>query len=108
MTQKVPGTLLHEWTLITGNTPAVRGMQYLCNTTAGSFTVTLPSSPIINDTVSIADYAGTFATNKLIVAPAGSDSIMGTTGGEVMDVQTNNISFTLLYSGNATYGWRII
>ncbi len=108
MTQRVPETLLHDWQLISGNTTAVRGMQYLCNTSSASFTLTLPSSPVINDTVSVADYAGTFATNKLMVAPAGSDRIMGTTGGEVMDVTTNNASFTLVFSGNATYGWRIV
>ena len=44
---------------------AVAGEGYPCNTTSAAFTVTLPSSASVGDTIQIVDYAGTFATNDI-------------------------------------------
>ena len=44
---------------------AVAGEGYPCNTTAGGFTVDLPSSPSVGDTVVVVDYAGTFDTLRI-------------------------------------------
>ena len=46
---------------------AVAGRGYFINTTSATQTVTLPASPAIGDTISIVDYASTFATNNVTV-----------------------------------------
>ena len=43
-------------TVQTGNFTAVANTNYLVNTTSGAITVTLPSSPTLGNTVTIADY----------------------------------------------------
>ena len=58
---------LPAWQVISGYQLAVNGGRYMCNTTAAGFTVDLPESPSAGWTVSISDYAVTFATNNLTV-----------------------------------------
>ena len=48
------------------------GEGYFCNTQAGAFSATLPSSPSAGDIVAIKDYKGTFQNNNLTVARNGS------------------------------------
>jgi hypothetical protein len=55
---------------------AVAGEGYFCNTTSAAFTATLPAGTL-GDEVSLVDYAGTFDTNNLTVAPNGSEKIQG-------------------------------
>jgi hypothetical protein len=93
-----------QWSTKTANYTAVAGDNLFCNTSAGSFTITLPLSPTVNDSVSIADVAGTFATYNLNVARNGQ-KIMGLQEALVLDIQ--NASITLTYSG-ATYGWKLV
>lgn len=83
---------------------AVVGDQLFINTTNSALTITLPPSPSVNDYIDIADYAGTFATNNLTLGRNGNN-IMGVS--EDMDVDTDNISFRLLYI-DSVQGWRII
>jgi hypothetical protein len=92
------------WTIKTANYTAVNNDYLFCNTSAGSFTITLPASPSVNDKVGIADLAGTFASYNLNVARNGQ-KIMGVTEDLALDVQ--NASVVLTYSG-ATYGWRLV
>ena len=92
------------WTIKTANYTAVNNDYLFCNTSAGSFTITLPASPSVNDKVGIADLAGTFASYNLNVARNG-EKIMGVAEDLALDVQ--NASVVLTYSG-ATYGWRLI
>lgn len=91
------------WTTKTANYTAVNGDALMCNTTSSAFTITLPASPAANDTVRIADYAGTFATYNLTVG-RNALKIMGLS--EDMTISTNNTSITLTYI-DATQGWRI-
>ena len=49
--------------VVTGATTMVAGRGYFVNTTSSAFTMTLPSSASIGDTISIIDYAGTFDSN---------------------------------------------
>ena len=46
---------------------AVAFRGYWINTTSNSCTVTLPSSAEAGDTIVIIDYAGTFATNNIVL-----------------------------------------
>ena len=91
------------WTIKTANYTAVAGDNLFCDTTSGSFTITLPASPSNNQTIKIADANGTFNTRPLIVNHNGN-RLQGSVQPLYLDVI--NASVTLTY--NTTYGWRII
>ena len=80
---------------------AVAGEGYPLNTTSSSFTVTLPASPSVGDTIILVDYAGTFATNKIILAPNGN-KIEGDTANKILT--TNREAVTITYV-DSTQGW---
>ena len=96
-----------DWvTTIQTSTPftAVSGKGYFINTTSGSITMNLPSSPSVGDIVSFKDYARTFGTNALTVGRGGSN----------MDGVANDSTFsisgatgTLIYM-DSTKGWSLI
>ena len=48
-----------------GTVTAVSGKGFFLNTTSGSITINLPSSPSAGDIVSIKDYANTFDSNSV-------------------------------------------
>ncbi len=84
------------------NYDAVSGDFIYCNTvTNGSFTVTLPSSPALNDTVKILDIKAGFEDNNLTIARNGNN-IMGLD--EDMLVDKNNASLSLIFIDS---NWRI-
>ena len=64
-----------DWCTTAKTSPftAVSGNGYFVNTTSGAVTVTLPASPSAGDIVSIADYAGTAATNNITIGRNGSN-----------------------------------
>ena len=93
-----------SWSAITTATTATAGSKYFANTAAGSFILTLPASPTVNNSIRIADLAGTFNTKPLTIA-RNSTLIMGLAEDLIVDVK--NASIELVYSG-ATYGWRIV
>ena len=100
------GSLVTPWTIKTTNDPtytAVAKDQILANTTGGAFTITLPATATANDVITIADYAGTFATNNLTINSNGLN-LMGSVQTLVMDVNYNNV--TLIYA-DSTKGWVI-
>ena len=88
---------------VTGDSPitAVTGEGYFLNTTAGAITINLPAGAA-GSIVSIADYAGTWATNKVTVAADGSEKIGGSTLSPILS--TDGQSVTLVYI-DATQGW---
>ena len=49
----------------TASFTATNGDGFFVDTTSGAITVTLPASPSAGDIVSVADYAGTFASNAI-------------------------------------------
>ena len=83
---------------------AVAGDNIFADTSAGAFTITLPSSPTQGDEVSFIDSESTFDTNNLTVEP-GSEKIMANTAGDEMVVDSNNAAFTLVYQDSG-FGWR--
>jgi hypothetical protein len=95
------GAVTWDTTAKTGNFTAVGGNGYFVNTTSGSITVTLPSSPSAGDVVGIADYANTADTNKITIARNGSN-IQGEA--DNFDIKQEGMSVVLLYV-DGTQGW---
>ena len=89
--------------VVTGATTMVAGRGYFVNTTSSAFTMTLPSSASIGDTISIIDYAGTFDSNTCTIG-RNSHKIQGASA--VMTVTTERAAFSLVYV-DATHGWLL-
>ena len=87
----------------TGNYTASAGEGVFCNTTSGSFTLTLPASPSIGDEVSFIDYAGTFDTYALTIG-RNSEKINGATAD--LTVAVERAANTLVYT-DGTQGWLL-
>jgi hypothetical protein len=88
----------------TSNYTAVKGDRLLANTTAGAFTITLPSGPTVGDApVEIMDAQGTFATNNLTVGRNGQ-LIDANAGNLICNV--NGVELTLLFVGGVK-GWSV-
>ena len=82
---------------------AVAGEGYFCNTSSAAFTGTLPAGTL-GDEITFIDYAGTFDTNNLTVAPNGSEKIMGTAAS--LTVSIERAGLTLVYT-DSTQGWLL-
>jgi len=76
---------------------AVAGRGYPCNTTSSAFTVTLPATPSVGDTIILLDYAGTFDTNALTISPNGN-KIEGATDNLVLRGERQGVTFTFIDS----------
>ncbi len=90
------------WTTVASTTTAAAGDRMFVNTSGGGFTINLPGSPTTGDMVQFIDLAGTFASQNLTVGNNGN-RIMRIL--DVMTVSTTGAAFTLVWSGNASYGW---
>ena len=103
-------TLKHiDWQSVTvadGSTTltAEAGKGYFLDTNAGVIEVFLPSSPTRGDTVVLADYSGTFATNQIIINTGGQ--LLDSTAGNDFKVTTNNSIVELVYVDSAK-GWLV-
>jgi hypothetical protein len=84
------------YTFHTSNYTAEAGQGVLADTTGGSFTVTLPASPEVGDTVVVADAGGAWGTNNLTIARNG-ETIEDSATDLVADV--DGVSITLVYDG---------
>ena len=89
------------YSLKTANYTAKDKDGILANTTAGSFTVTLPASPAIGASVVINDAADSFGTNNLIVARNGS-TIETIADNLTLDLSSVSVSF--IYTGTT---WQV-
>ena len=83
---------------------ASAGNGYFLDTNAGIIEVFLPSSPTRGDTVILADYSGTFATNQIIINTGGVN--IDSTVGSEFKVTTNNSIVECVYVDSAK-GWFI-
>lgn len=90
-------------TVKTATFTAVAGEGYFCNTTAGSFTVNLPAGSA-GAVVAVKDYASTFQTNSLTLAPNGSDKIGSSTDDVILTEK--GIALTLVFI-DSTQGWLV-
>ena len=94
-----------EWQSIkTSDFTAVAGEGYFINTTSGQVTMTLPATAHIGDTIRINDFAGTAATNNIIIARNGH-KIEGGAGNGALG--TNKQTATLVYV-NVSTGWKVV
>jgi hypothetical protein len=100
-TQATAATGGGAWTKITANTTATTKKQYVTDTTAGAFIVTLPASPAAGDYVYFMD-AGNWAVNNLTVARNGS-TIEASTTDLVLDVR--GLMVQLIFDGTT---WQVM
>ena len=87
---------------ISANTTLVKKKRYYV-TSASALTLTLPSSPSLDDEIQVVDASGNASTYNITVARNGS-LINGGTGNLIID--TNGGWYTLIYTGS-TYGWKV-
>jgi hypothetical protein len=80
---------------------AVAGEGYFCNTTSAGFTVTLPATPTAGQQIALVDYAGTFDTNAITLAPNGN-KINGSTDTKVLSTEREGVSIVYV---DSTQGW---
>jgi hypothetical protein len=93
-----------SWVAVkTSGFTAVAGEGYFCDTTSAAFTMTLPAGTL-GDEISFVDYAGTFDTNALTVAPDGAEKIQGTAAS--LTVSVERAANTLVYT-DGTQGWLL-
>jgi len=90
-------------TVKTSTFTAVAGEGYFVNTTGGAVTVNLPAGTA-GAVVAIKDYAGTFDTNAVTLAPNGSDKIGGIATDAILSVE--GIAVTLVFI-DSTQGWLV-
>lgn len=89
--------------VISSNTQAKDGYNYMLDSSLGSFTLTLPSVVTSGSRVSVADGTNSLQAYPVTVERNGS-LINGMA--DNLEVNINNIQFTLTYI-NATTGWKV-
>jgi hypothetical protein len=86
---------LQAWTVKTANYTAINGDRLIANTTAGSFTITLPATPVTGAYVQITD-GGNWLTNNLLINRNGS-TIEGIA--DTLAVNIPQTTIELVYDG---------
>ena len=94
------GLGLDEWIKITSNYTASSGNRIIADTTAGSFTITLPSSPSVGSYIVLTD-GGNWRDNPLTIS-AGEASIEGYNDDVLVDI--GGVTTELLWDGSI---WQI-
>ena len=99
------GSASWSTTVKTGDFTAVAGEGYFVDTSSagGPVTASLPAGSA-GAVVAFKDYAGSFDTNKLIIAPNGSDKIGGAAVSK--QIATEGIAVTLIFI-DSTQGWLV-
>ncbi len=100
--QGLTGDINYE--VASSNRNVFAGDLIAADTSSGSFTLTLPSSPNNGDAIDIVDYSGTFPVNPLTVSRNGN-KIEGLEEDLVCNVP--EAYFTLVYAGLAR-GWQVL
>ena len=73
------------------------------DTTAGTFILSFPASPVQGARVFVCDWKNTFGTNKLILGCNGS-----LIEGIAEDMDINNMGFSATFEYDTTMGWKVI
>ena len=95
------GTVDWDTTPKTATFTAVSGNGYFCNTSGGAFTVNLPAGSA-GAIVSLADYAATWQTNNVTVAPNGTDKMGGENNNVTLNTEGQSVTFVYV---DSTQGW---
>jgi len=91
------------WSLKSANYTSVSNDGLFADTSGGVFTILLPVSPIIGDTVSFSDPSSSWGTNNLTIGRNGQ-YINGLAEDLTCDIEKCNIKLIFC---NVTYGWII-
>lgn len=91
------------WSIQATNFSATSGDKILADTSAGSFTITLPATPAVGDTIEIFDGASTFNTYPVTVDRNGSN-ILGLASNFTLENQDSAVEFIYF---NETRGWVV-
>jgi hypothetical protein len=102
VTNSLAGKKNETFSSIVANTNLAAGTRYFV-TSASALTLTLPSSPSVNDQIDVFDASGNASTYNITVARNGK-LINGNAGNFIIDV--NGSWYTLVFTGN-TYGWKV-
>ena len=97
---KIPGT---GWLTKTADYTAKAMERIQGDTSAGAFTITLPSTPAVGAEVEIIDQKGTFRTYNLTLGRNG-EKIQGSAADFVCDIE--DAALRIVYTGS-TDGWKI-
>ena len=97
------GGTVSSWTVVDDDYTASNGDRLLTDTSANTFTVTLPATPSIGDVVEVADGAD-WSINSLIVDRNGS-TIEGLNSNVVLNI--NDIAVRFIYGGTPET-WQVI
>jgi len=92
----------NPWVEKTANYTAVAGDRILADTSAGAYTITLPPSPVIGDTIILTDITKSWPTKNLTIGRNGTD-INNVAENLICDVSGEIL---LRYEGT-TQGWRV-
>jgi hypothetical protein len=92
-----------QWTTKIANYTAVAGDNLLCNSTNGSFNITLPAVPSNNDQVQILDANSTFNLFPVTVKYNGAP-IQGVADDLLLNIK--GAAIALVY--NSSFGWRLL
>jgi len=96
------GAVKWETTPQTGSFQATAGRGYFMNTTSGALTITTPASPSAGDIFAVSDYARTFQTNNLTVAPHSGAKIGGVAANATLSTEGQTATFVYI---DGTQGW---
>jgi hypothetical protein len=94
--------LMPIWTVKTSNYTAVNSDRILADTSVGSFTITLPSSPSAANYIEVNDPEGTWGTNNLTIARNGSN--ISSSAEDLICNYPATIGLTYV---DATIGWKV-
>jgi hypothetical protein len=89
------GTGSITWNQVSSSFAASVNTRYLADTSGGAFTITMPASPSVGDTVYFADAARSWGTNNLTVDGNGNNVVGNTT----LEVDVTEWNFSLIYNG---------
>ncbi len=96
------GTVATVTRTVSSSTAVAANDRIIC--TAGGFTLTLPGSPMVDDSIQIVDATGVFGSSNVTVARNGN-KIQNLS--EDLTLNINNTAITLVWTGS-TYGWLIV
>ena len=85
----------------TGTFTATAGVGYFLNTTGGVITVNLPAGAA-GSSVAMTDYAETWQTNNVTVAPNGAEKMGGVAASATLNTQGQSVTFVYI---DGTQGW---
>jgi hypothetical protein len=98
------GSGLTPTAIKTANYTAAAADLVRCNSTAGTFSVTLPATPSDGAIVAVLDIGNTFSTNNVTVLPNTGKTIESDTS-LILDITGTYVSF--VYNSSAT-NWRLL